>query len=256
MTSNNPGGAPNDPLERLEQKLARSRNFTVVLAVALVVSVLWTGTMNGRITRIDADLKRLNDTASIKDFVRARQFEVVDKAGRVTAVLTTLGSAGAMVTMNAQGKSLVEIASTTDGEGMIIAKNADGQPVASMGALASGEGFVTTSNGVGNELVRLGAVNGHGTVTTKNSQGTELIHLGVTTGGDGLAYTANAQGQRLVEFGATGDRMSGTIVVYSVAGGAIYSINSDDKGAGVVRILDGHGNGQAQTALQFQELTE
>ncbi len=252
MPSDNPGASMGDRINSLEQRLGRARNVSVALAVALVVNFLWAGTHDRRITENNSAIKKVHAAEpadAVKELVRAKRFEVVNDAGKVLVVMTEVGGAGAVVTINPQGQSLVELVKTVDGQGAVIARNAQGKRVVAFGALAGGEGFVTTADAAGNELVTLGAVNGRGSVTTKNAEGKELINLGVSTTGDGLVYTTNGEGRRLVEFGVGPERMSGTIIVYNMTGGAICSVKGDDDG-GVLGLWDGHGRGKTLSAAE------
>ncbi len=221
--------------QKLERTVARLR-ITCATCCVVALSVLVMG---------QVDAQRGGGTPRV---LRAKQFEVVDKGGKVVVAMTSVNGKGVIVTRSSEGKRLVELAATVDGQGAITLRNAKGDRVVTLGALASGEGFVTTLDGRNNEMVNISAVNRHGTITTKNPEGRAMAKITVTNRGDGQIITESNTGQKLVEFGGTSDGIGGALAVFNQDGAAICTMKPDSEGYGVVGAWDNLGIGNALKA--------
>ena len=120
-----------DRLDRLERqnKLLKA-GLVSLLAVVMV-----------------AGLFAFTQPEQIPDVVQARAFHVVGKDGTVLVKLEdTLGFgagiAGTLRTFDSEGRELVSLGATVEGEGMVTTMNGKGQELVSLGVLKDGSGGV------------------------------------------------------------------------------------------------------------------
>ncbi len=179
--------------ERLDRLERQNRRLKAWLASLLVVAVA-------------AGLLGFAQPDSVPDVVEARAFHVVGKDGAVLVKLedtlgTGRGLAGTITTLNGEGKQLVRLAATENGDGGVTTMNGEGKVLVTLAA-KEGAGTVGTWNGEGKILVALMANEGAGAITTLNEEQETVVMLGATKAGDGVVQTMNREGKELIRLSA------------------------------------------------------
>ncbi len=172
-----------DQLERQNRSLRRAMTGMTILILSLAIL-------------------GASSPGNVPDVVEARAFHVVDGEGKVFAKLEgstgeETGVVGSLVTLNKEGRRLVQITSNTYGAGMVVTLDGDGHELVQVAATAEGKGAITTRDGKGQDLVQLGSTrSGAGTVTTLNSDGKDLAVMTASKTGEGMIAVYDPTGRK------------------------------------------------------------
>ena len=165
--------------ESLERGMRRWRRLATVLVLGLVVAGTVAATRQER----------------IPDVVKARAFEVVNKAGKGVVLMGAGGGDGVVVVVNKDGKGGVVLMGDANKDGgMVTVNNKAGKGVVIL-SVADSKGIVTVNNKAGKGVVTLSArPDGDGVVAVKNKAGKSVV-LMVANAASGLMAVLNKRGK-------------------------------------------------------------
>ena len=126
---------------------------------------------------------------------RGGQIQMMTNEGQL--LFETL--AGSLDVYNVEGRKLVRLSATKDGEGMLATYNHNGEGVVALGATKDGEGAVTTYNGVGQKLVSISATDDGGAISVWNTAGQAISTIRTDKNGNGEigAWDVSGKGRTL-----------------------------------------------------------
>lgn len=184
---------------------------------------------------------------TVPDVIQAKKFEVVNDEGKVLVQLGSLKTndyeLGFITTRNRDGRSLVNVAATEDGNGSVTVKNGKGGLLVGVGSCPSG-GIIETQNGNGGRLVSISCNPSGGFVTTENGKGGKFVSLGIAKG-SGAITVDNGKRENFVLLGAFNGR--GYVATSNAKGEALVELTANLGGKGVVITSDGNGARTSQT---------
>ncbi len=173
-----------DRIASLENQVRRQRRWNIALGAAVMAGGLMAAT----------------SVRTVPDVIQAKKFEVVNDEG--TAVVTLRSSKGSGVIMNHdQMGSRTFIVSNTEGkdgmsQGQARTLGSNGKSLVKLGSTENGEGVLSTHGDEGRQVVRIGVLKGSGIVAISDRDGDALalIAEGLEGGGVFTAFEDNGQG--------------------------------------------------------------
>ena len=256
-----------NPLEerlcKLETRVARYRNFNILLCLLLVAMITVASTEGISPFRIGSFLAPV--ATSKADFeipdaptegMPATRHPGAQRSGKATAQTQDVIRTRGLQIVNSAGQAVVELWPSTVGGGLIFVNSAEGRRLVYIGTNASnGNGRLRINSTEEKNLIHLGSDSGagDGLINIKNrneeplislyadetpgihlNKNENLAYLGASTRGNGLLNLRNASGKALVSMYA--DETAGNLLLSNNADQEIAYLGWNGEGQGVLKL--------------------
>ena len=253
-------------LNKLETRVARYRNFNILLCLLLTAMIAVASTEGISPLRIGSipapratpkadfeipdaptegmpatrhpDAQRSGKaTAQTQGPIRTSRLQIVNSAGQVVIDLTPSTVGGGLIFFNsAEGRELVYIGSSaSNGDGRLLVNSTEEKNLITLGSDSeTGDGFINIRNRNEERLTGLYTTERDGYIRIDKTGNENLAYLGANTRGNGLLSLSNASGKDLVSMYA--DETAGNLELSNNGDQEIAYLGWAGEGRGVLQL--------------------
>jgi hypothetical protein len=173
-----------DRIGSLENQVRHQRRWNIALGAAVMVGGLMAAT----------------SVRTVPDVIQAKKFEVVNDEGTTVVTLRSSKGAGVITNLDQMGRRTFIVSNTEGKDGMSQGQartlGSNGKSLVRIGSTDNGEGVLSTHGGEGRQVVRIGVLKGSGIITISDRDGDALASIaeGLEGGGVFTAFEDNGQG--------------------------------------------------------------